>query len=1410
MGLLPAIAAQWERPGMSPSGELLIGHMWRGILRGISAWSIGICLGSMVFAEPIAAIRDAEEAVRALEAAGAQTPDYVVRLSELGRLYRQNGEPIRAITTLQKAVDQSEAIFGPDHLETAAALNNRGEAALDAGELEIAKSVHERALRIREAALGRDHQITARSLNNLGLTLLAGGDAEKATGFLQRALQINETALGKEHRAAAVSLINLGRAQLAAKALDDATASFNRAIAIRSAGLGDGDPGTAVAQRFLAASFVEQGLLAKAEELLDDVTAKLRVSLGEQHPDTLEAVDVLVQASRGVDAESETRPSGQPRSKQRRFYVREQLGRDWRDQLVTFPVTAVVGQVRPGNFRLEGPRGLVPVQFLDAETWPDGTVRSGRVGFYVDLAAFDCDMYFLRFDGDAAAASAAPASSLAIERNGERLTVRGRYIGAEFNVAAGDARPARPPLVAMFGPDGQPFGGSEFYGPAAVERVEASLTAQGPVIAEIRWRYTCRGGVAYELRASLGERDTAVHWEMRVTGDAPASGWRTHLNDARDPLIYRFQKKTFSAYADDPSIAAAGELDWVRRPVAAGLKPIDIAPWYQQYFDNQQTLALFESVASGLTRFVLLRDPGCWVEPRWPRRFTEAYQGRLAKAMPMAVADDGTASISAHCGTATGGGLRRWTVGIARPDQLAAIDAMIEKTKDLPSSLALGKWLEPKLCELLDSRRLDQVKDFVLQWPSKGPRPRLFVTPAQLAEARKRRVPLPGPMQAPQFSTFEAFVNHLAASGDGPWFEPWHADAFAEVAFLRGDKTAGEMRIRDRVVHHLGLLGQIDRMRDAGIVAELYDGTVSTPVVARSEARVLDAWMAYLCHVYADPNIGCYERGYHPAPPNITIAYELSLGICACAIPDHPLARGWVERVMKKVRFWLDEELGPEGEWFEGSHYDHVTLAQFIAFAIARRNAGFGDLTTDPRLRLFAECLAQHSTPPDPFRDGKRVTPPLGRRVAGLGWSLSGLMSRMNAEPSPEYARRMQWAWQAAGHSYRFPDDRLGGMEMLLLDPTLPARPPTWSSQRFPRSDILFRDAVGKADESYLLVPTQWHQALAPLQVGSVVKWFANGAPMGGAFSDGDQDRHQLLGSQVVPAFSPSAVEWQQRAHFCSKGTVNTAAMQPLADYLDATFATPFPPFQGGATAATPGNAMPQAMPAWPPVANRGESPIDWRRQVLFVKAMEGKGPAYVVLRDTVLSDTPTMWLFWTLTRGLTPIGEASPDLRATVRPSTMLPGDRFSGAGQWGVDLDYFVAEPQDTPRHTLRWGKRQENPPPAFDEYQDLLHLQRAGKGSYLVFLCPRRADQAAPTFEALAPGVVRVRGEWGEDIVFLDTKEVAYRQDGIAINAPAGLIRRNRSADSICLVAGGTCSTPKATSAGNAPGGPAGAKP
>lgn len=1351
-------------------------------------------------AEDDVELAEAARAVKAMRDAGHLSEQFVIRLSELGRLYRAAREPVRAVATFDEAVAASETVFGPEHPDTAAAFDNRGELARETGDAEAACLAHERALAIRERALGVDHPITARSLNNLGLARLTAGDAKAAVALLSRAVATNNSKLGASHRATAVSLVNLGRAQLAAADADAAVVTFTRARDIRSASLGPRDPRTAQVEAALAHAKLATGAAADAESLLDDAYAVLLEALGERHPETLEALDGLVRATQILESRDVEKPGSEPRAKgRRRFYVREFLGIEWRDQFLSYPIAAAAGECRAQHARLSGPAGDIPVQLIDVTTWPDGSVRTALACFYANLSPFKNDLYTLRFDpADPTKATQAP--QLEIARRGDRVEVRGRYVGAEFDLSTprsgntgSGGMPT--PLVAMIAPDGSRFGGSEFFGNSVAESVEAAVEAAGPVLAEFTWRYGCQDGLGYELRATVGARDTAIQWDMRVTGDAPKDGWRIRLNDPGDAMTFVFQKKSFSAFESDPRVREAGELDWVRMPLVAGVKAINVAPWYQQYFDDQQTVVLLQSAQTAQIRYVMLRDAGAWVDPKWPRRFSESYPARLAKSMPVETTKDGGVRITAHCGTSPGGGVRRWAVGIARPDQIETISRLAAETKLMPASMVLGKWIEPSINELLDSRRLNRVKEYVLRWPRSRTRPNLFVTRSQIAQSRVRAIVLPGPAQAPQFPSFQSFVDHLAATRDGPWYEPWHHDTFALVAFLRGDKTAAEMRIRDRVFHHLGLLGRIDWMRDAGIVAALYDGTVDSGVFSESEARLLDAWMAYLCHVYADPNVTSIERGYNPGPPNITISYVLSLGVCACAVPDHPLARDWAEGVSKKLRYWLDVELGPEGEWFEGGHYDYVTLTQFTAFALAMRNAGFADLPSDPRLKLMAECLAQYATPPDPMRNRRRGSPPLGRRVAAGTWAVPGLMARLNVDKDAAFSGRLQWAWQGAGMSYRVPDDRLGGMEMLLMEPDLPTEASAWISRYFPRSGVVLRHEVGKPKESYLLLPTHWNESLAPYQVGSIAKWFARGVPVAGAFSDGDVDHHQLLSSHVVPAIQPrDAAEWQERAYLSSKGSVKASVMQPMADYVDVRLETPFPPFQGGSKSAVAGPPQPSTMPQWPTVKRRGHSPIEWRRQALFVKAIADGQPEYLVLRDTVVSDEPTMWLFWTLTRGLVESGAAPVYEGEMVQPARALGGDRFTGRGPWGTDLEYFVAEPRGTPRHTLRWGKHQDNPPPTVPEYQDLLHLQQSGSGSYFVVIFPRESTKAAPSFELLSPSVVRIRGDWGEDLVFVGDDTVRAKHDGIEIDSPVGVIRRDPEKDVVCLPAGGRCLTPR----------------
>jgi tetratricopeptide (TPR) repeat protein len=86
--------------------------------------------------------------------------------------------------------------FYPD---TAQCLHNLADVLYEQGDLDNARSLHERALAIREAYLGADHPDTAQSLNNLALVLRDEGDLDAARGLHERALAIYEARLGADH-----------------------------------------------------------------------------------------------------------------------------------------------------------------------------------------------------------------------------------------------------------------------------------------------------------------------------------------------------------------------------------------------------------------------------------------------------------------------------------------------------------------------------------------------------------------------------------------------------------------------------------------------------------------------------------------------------------------------------------------------------------------------------------------------------------------------------------------------------------------------------------------------------------------------------------------------------------------------------------------------------------------------------------------------------------------------------------------------------------------------------------------------------------------------------------------------------------------------------------------------------------
>jgi hypothetical protein len=140
------------------------------------------------------------------------------------------------------------------------------------------------------------------------------------------------------------------------------------------------------------------------------------------------------------------------------------------------------------------------------------------------------------------------------------------------------------------------------------------------------------------------------------------------------------------------------------------------------------------------------------------------------------------------------------------------------------------------------------------------------------------------------------------------------------------------------------------------------------------------------------------------------------------------------------------------------------------------------------------------------------------------------------------------------------------------------------------------------------------------------------------------------------------------------------------------------------------------------------------------------------------------------------------------ILPARELKGDRFTAIGQLGVDVEYYIASPSDTPRYTLRYGEHifDGSNPLIQPEYQDLLHLQMPGDGTYFVAFYPRKRDWPAPTFSTLGDGmIIKVTGDFGTDYGFLSALEATAAGEDAQFKGTAGSVQDRK--DGLVLTLG-----------------------
>jgi hypothetical protein len=119
--------------------------------------------------------------------------------------------------------------------------------------------------------------------------------------------------------------------------------------------------------------------------------------------------------------------------------------------------------------------------------------------------------------------------------------------------------------------------------------------------------------------------------------------------------------------------------------------------------------------------------------------------------------------------------------------------------------------------------------------------------------------------------------------------------------------------------------------------------------------------------------------------------------------------------------------------------------------------------------------------------------------------------------------------------------------------------------------------------------------------------------------------------------------------------------------------------------------------------------------------------------------------------------------------------GDRFTAIGQFDVDLEYYIANPRDTQRWTMRWGHPYVDYSVQGEDYRDLLQLRLDGAGDYHVVMFPRFRDQAAPQFTTLGGGtVIKLQGDAGTDYCFLPSRETTVTAEQAEFRGIAGSVQ------------------------------------
>ncbi len=239
-----------------------------------------------------------QEALRlALRLYGENHRNTAAILNNLANLHCGQGQYGEAEPLYRRSLRIYEKVYGSNHPDVANALINLANLYLDQGRYGSAEPVLQRCLRICEKVHGPNHPDMADCLSSLASLYRAQGRYGPAEPLCQRSLRIYEKVYGPAHPNVAIPLNNLASLYHAQRQYGQAEPLFQRSLTIQEKAFGPNHPRVVPALNNLAVLHHVRGRCTQAEALFLRAL-RIEESNGPDHPNVALALNNLARLYR--------------------------------------------------------------------------------------------------------------------------------------------------------------------------------------------------------------------------------------------------------------------------------------------------------------------------------------------------------------------------------------------------------------------------------------------------------------------------------------------------------------------------------------------------------------------------------------------------------------------------------------------------------------------------------------------------------------------------------------------------------------------------------------------------------------------------------------------------------------------------------------------------------------------------------------------------------------------------------------------------------------------------------------------------------------------------------------------------------------------------------------------------------